>query len=279
MKPLLGLHHVTALAGDAQQNLDYYRNTSGLRLVKRTVNYDDPASHHFYFADSKASVGTVLTFFPWGKVRKSRKGAGQAVAVAYAAAPGSIQPTEDRFGQPVQVAVDPDGMALERIAVEGAPRDRLHSATLWAADLAVAEVLCGQTLGLGRVCEENGRVRYAVGPDQYLDLLQSPVSEFGKLATGSIHHVALRVGDEDTLLAWRERLIAAGLRVTPVKDRFYFHSIYFRPSGNTLFEIATDGPGFTVDEPLESLGGRLCLPPWLEEHRAEIEGRLSPVTV
>jgi glyoxalase family protein len=279
VRSLLGLHHVTALAGDAQQNLNYYRNTAGLRLVKRTVNYDDPASHHFYYADPSAAIGSVLTFFPWGLVRTARKGAGQAVAVAYAADPRSISPTEDRFGQPVQVALDPDGMALERVAIEGVPTDRLHSSTLWVADLAAAEHLCAETLQLGRVGEERGRVRYAVGPDQYLDLLQSPTTEFGKLAAGSIHHVALRVADEDTLLGWRERLVAAGMRVTPVKDRFYFHSIYFRPPGNTLFEIATDGPGFTVDEPAETLGGRLCLPPWLEEHRTEIEGRLSPVTI
>jgi glyoxalase family protein len=279
VKPLLGLHHVTALAGDAQQNLNYYRNTVGLRLVKRTVNYDDPASHHFYYADPSAAIGTVLTFFPWGTVRTARTGAGQAVAVAYSAAPNSVQPTEDRFGHPVEVTQDPDGMTLECVAIDGAHGSRLHSATVWAADLAAAEALCGGTLQLERVGEERGRVRYAIGSDQYLDLLQSPVPELGKLAAGSIHHVALRVHDEATLLAWRERLIAAGLRVTPVKDRFYFHSIYFRPAGNTLFEIATDGPGFTVDEPAEMLGGRLCLPPWLQEHRAEIEERLTPVTI
>lgn len=279
MTPFIGLHHVTALAGDAQGNLNYYRKTAGLRLVKRTVNYDDPASYHFYYADPLAALGTVLTFFPWGTVRTARKGAGQAVAVAYAATLGSIRPAEDRFGQPVEIVQDPDGMTLERVAVDGISGARLHSATVWVSDLAAAETLCGETLQLGRIGEERGRVRYAIGPDQYLDLVQSPVSELGKLAAGSIHHVALRVHDEDTLLSWRERLMSAGLRVTPVKDRFYFHSIYFRPPGNTLFEIATDGPGFTIDEPAETLGGRLCLPPWLEEHRTEIEGRLPPVVI
>ena len=276
MTPLLGLHHVTALAGDAQANLDYYRNIAGMRLIKRTVNYDDPAQHHFYYADREASLGSVLTFFPWGHAREARKGTGQAVAVAFMgrAAPSAAV----RFGQSVSLAADPDGMTLETIA-QNRSQHRLHSVTLSVADLENAEKALGELLQLQRVGQEDNRVRYAVGPDQFLDLLHHPGVEPGKMAAGSIHHVALRVGSEDSLNEWRTRLVDSGLRVTPIKDRNYFHSIYFRPRGLTLFELATESPGFTIDESADALGTRLCLPHWLEPHRAEIEGRLSQVQI
>ena len=272
--PLLGLHHVTALAGDAQQNIDYYTRTVGLRLVKRTVNYDDPASHHFYYSDPAGTPGSVLTFFPWGHVRQSRKGSGQAVSVAFTAA--TVEATSSRFGQGVQTVVDPDGMALDFVADPVA--QRLHAVTVCVADLDHVERFFGETLNLRRVGQEDNRIRFAIGESQFIDLLYDPVAEPGKMGAGSIHHVALRAGSETELSAWREHLMGAGLRVSPVKDRTYFHSIYFRCAGNALFEIATDGPGFTIDESPAELGQYLCLPPWLEQHRAEIEGRLSPVS-
>lgn len=280
VSPPLGLHHVTALAGDAGANLVHYAGTLGMRLVKRTVNYDDPASHHFYYADEAGTPGSVLTFFPWGHVRKPRKGSGQAVAVAFARDPRLVQGVE-RFGQRVQVVPDPDGLEVEFVAVEScgdtAPR-RLHSVTLCVRDLEAAERLLSGVLQLRRVGREGERVRYAVG-GEFLDLLHDPKAEPGKMGAGSIHHVALRAGNDAALAAWREGLMKAGIRVSPVKDRSYFHSIYFRCAGNALFEIATDGPGFAIDEPTDQLGQRLCLPPWLEPHRAEIESRLSPVAV
>lgn len=275
MTPLLGLHHVTALAGDAQTNLDYYRDVAGMRLIKRTVNYDDPAQHHFYYADAAASLGSVLTFFPWGHAREARRGTGQAVAIAFV---GEESGAETRFGQRISSIDDPDGITLEKVATEG-PGHRLHSVTLSVANLDDAEKALADLMQLQRVAQERNRVRYAVGPDQFLDLLHEPDVEPGKMAAGSIHHVALRAGNEESLNEWRSRIVEAGLRVTPIKDRNYFHSIYFRPRGMTLFELATEGPGFTIDESVDALGTRLCLPPWLEAHRTEIEGRLSPIRI
>lgn len=276
MTPLLGLHHVTALAGDAQGNLDYYRNVAGMGLIKWTVNYDDPAAHHFYYADTAATIGSVLTFFPWGHAREARRGSGQAIAVAFA---GSTEIGETRFGERVEQITDPDGMTLEMVAAKSSALRRLHSVTLCVSDLASTERVLGDILELPRVGQEGNRVRYAVGPDQYLDLLHEPEAQPGKMGAGTIHHVALRAGSEESLDAWRARLIEAGMRVSPVKDRTYFHSVYFRPHGMTLFELATEGPGFTIDEPVDALGTRLCLPSWLEPNRAEIEARLSPVSV
>lgn len=272
---LLGLHHVTALAGDAQQNLDYYTGPRGMRLVKRTVNYDDPAAHHFYYADSTGSPGTVLTFFPWGHLRKARKGTGQAMAVAFERA--NVEATSQRFGQAVQTILDPDGIELDFVQVPNARAHRLHSVSLSVAELGAAETFLSETMLLNSVGRDGNRSRFGVGPDQFIDLVYDPAVEPGKMAAGIIHHVAFRVGSADNLLAWVERLVASRLRVTPVKDRTYFQSVYFRGAGNVLFELATDEPGFTLDEAVETLGQRLCLPPWLEEHRTEVEGRLSPV--
>lgn len=286
-----GLHHVTALAGDAQRNLDFYARFAGLRLVKRTVNYDDPGTHHFYFGDRTGRPGSLLTFFPWGHVRKPRKGAGQVVAVAYAVAPGALEEWSrrvgeagrmgSRFGAPVLTIRDPDGMDLELVGAEGAADrlERLHSVTLCERDLERIAALLERTLGFARVGQEGNRTRFGVPGGGFFDVLHEPAAEPGKMGAGVIHHVALRVADEAAQLAWRARLMEAGLRVSHVKDRLYFHSIYFRPPGSTLFEIATDGPGFTIDESEAALGTSLCLPPWLEPHRADIAARLPVVDV
>jgi glyoxalase family protein len=208
VKPFLGLHHVTALAGDAQTNLDYYRNAAAMRLIKWTVNYDDPAQHHFYYADQAASLGSVLTFFPWGHTREARKGTGQAVAVAFI---GAEDGPESRLGENLSSTSDLDGMKLELVAKKG-PAHRIHSVSLSVADLESAETTLGDLLGLCRVAREGNRVRYAVGPDQYLDLLHEPNVEPGKMGAGIIHHLALRVGDEESLNAWRSRLVETGMR-------------------------------------------------------------------
>ncbi|MEO8097839.1 MAG: ring-cleaving dioxygenase [Acidobacteriota bacterium] len=280
--PLLGLHHVTALCGDARSNIEFYTRTLGMRLVKRTVNYDDPGTYHFYFGDGDGRLGSLLTFFPWGRVVKPRKGSGQIVGVAFAVSPTAVKADGIRFEQPVQTILDPEGMAVEMIGVAGAAAmkaERLHSVTLLAADLAAVETLLGETLGLVRAGVEGNRVRYAVGRDQFLDILHDGSAEPGVMGAGIIHHVALRVADEAEQMAWRERLVQAGLRVSPVKDRSYFHSVYFRKPGAPLFEIATEGPGLTLDESLDSLGQRLCLPKWLEPHRGEIEAQLPALEI
>src|SRR5689334_11164351 len=227
-KMLLGLHHVTGLAGDALAILDQYTQTGKLRLVKRTVNFDNPGSYHLYFGDPRGSPGSLLTFFT-GFQHQPMRGAGQIVS----------GPT-------------------------------LHGVTLCEYDLEpTARFLA--ILGFAPAGSETNRHRFELpGGVARIDVLHEPQAERGKLGVGSTHHVALRVADEGGQLHWRARLIEAGIRVSPVKDRLYFHSIYFREPGGVLFEIATDGPGFLIDEPEETLGSKLCLPPWLEPMREGI---------
>jgi len=263
---LLGFHHVTALAGDAQRNLDFYTQVAGLRLVKRTVNFDDPTTHHFYFGAGLGAPGTLLTFFPWGFHRTPRRGAGQAVSITLSVPSGAFAPKLD----------DPDGLDIRLVAGEGPVR--LHSVTLCENDLeATAGLLT--TLGFLRTGQDGNRSHFELpGGSARIDVLHEPEAGHGKMGAGMIHHVALRVANEVEQRDWRDKLIASGLRVSPVKDRLYFHSIYFRHPGGTLFEIATDGPGFLIDEPEDSLGTALCLPPWLEPVRESIEARLAPVS-
>ncbi len=254
---LLGLHHVTGLAGEVQANLAYYTQVLRLWLVKRTVNFDDPGSYHLYFGDRRGSPGTLVTFFP-GFQRKPKRGSGQIVSVSYIS--------------PVEAAAEPDGLDLELVRGE-APR--LHSVTLCERDLEpTARFL--ETLGFAAAGTEGNRHRFELpGAAARVDILHEPQAERGKLGAGAIHHVAFRVADESVQADWRNRLVKAGVRVSPVKDRLYFHSIYFREPGGVLFEIATDGPGFLIDEAEDALGSSLCLPPWLEPTRESIEARLG----
>jgi glyoxalase family protein len=256
---LLGLHHVTALAGDPQTNLDYYTQVLGLRLVKRTVNFDDPGSYHFYFGDPDGRPGTLLTFFP-GFQRQARRGSGQAVSVSYA---GS------RLADSTS---DPDGLDLQ--LGDGAS-PAVRAVSLCERELEPTAAFL-ELLGLKHVNTDGNRHRFELAAAQ-IEVLHEPDAERGKLGAGAIHHIAFRVADEQTQLDWRYRLMSAGVRVSPVKDRAYFHSIYFREPGGVLFEIATDGPGFLIDEPADALGTSLCLPPWLEPGRASIQARLSPI--
>lgn len=286
-----GLHHVTALAGAAQSNLDFYIGHWGLRLVKRTVNFDDPATHHFYYSSATGAPGTVATFFPWGRFRPHRKGSGQIDAMAFAVpekfAPALRQRMEaasipvdskTRLGENVLTILDPDGIALEMVVCNGpsAP-PTLHSVTLCEAAIEpTADLL--QFLGFSAISQEGNRTRFGLpGRAGLVDVLHDPGAPRGRLGAGMIHHVAFRVADEATQLEWRARLLARGLQVSPVKDRRYFHSIYFREPGGVLFEIATDGPGFLIDESESELGQSLCLPPWLEPIRESVEQRLSHI--
>jgi glyoxalase family protein len=278
---LLGLHHVTAFAGDAQTNLDFYTQFMGMRLIKRTVNFDDPGTYHFYFGDDRGTPGTILTFFPWPTAPAGRAGTGQAAGVSLAVALDSfgewitrlraanipVDGPLTRFGEEYISFRDPHGLPIELFAGDSA---RLHSMTLCEADSKKTfETLA--LLGFERVSEDANRTRFELAGTP-LDVLTAPGVEPGRMSSGTVHHIAWRVADETSQKTWREKLKSAGLRVTRVIDRQYFRSIYFREPGGVLFEIATDGPGFFIDE--TDLGQSLKLPPWLEPIRDSIERRL-----
>lgn len=266
MASSLALHHVTALAGNAQRNLDFYKRIPGLKLVKRTVNFDDPGSHHLYFGAGDGTPGTLLTFFPWATPanpngRPGVRGSGQISAVTVRAAVEADDPP-----------ADPDGIAIQFTAGES---PRLQSVTLCEADSPPTIAFFRDVLGL----EAGGDNRVQLADGAWIEIQHSPGTPRGKMGAGIIHHFAMRVADEEAQLAWREKLIRAGVRVSAVRDRLYFHSIYFREPGGVLLEIATDGPGFLIDEPRGRLGGRLCLPPWLEPARQGIERRLPEMAI
>lgn len=303
---LLGLHHITAMASDPRANLDFYTRVLGLRFIKKSVNQDDPGTYHLYYGDYAGSPGTVLTFFPWPGLRRGRPGTGQASAIAFSVPTGSLnfwqthlaylsvatKPIEPRLGDDVLAFADSDGLPLELVATTEAdlrvpaPSSQVpaehairgfHSTTLALGASTATTALLTEAMGYRLHRAEKHRARYTVaagGPGTYVDLLTDPAMPRGLNGAGTIHHVAFRVADdaaEETALALlRER----GLQVSPVIDRAYFHSIYYREPAGVLFEIATDQPGFAIDEPLESLGNLLSLPPRLEPHRPEIEAAL-----
>ena len=299
-----GIHHVTAVAGDPSENVRFYTDVLGLRLVKRTVNFDDTHTYHLYYGDETGSPGTALTFFPFGEGRPGRPGRGQAVATAFAVPEGSLDywrerldshdvtvgDVETRFGAEVLPFADGDGQPLELVESESpvdpwadgpVPVDAavrgFHGVTLQSARPDATGRVLG-LLGLERTAETADRVRYVAPGDRatVVDLLTRE-SPRGRPGVGTVHHVAFRVPDAETQMAWRETLSEAGQHVTPQKDRQYFQSIYFREPGGVLFEIATDGPGFTADESVESLGSELKLPSWLEDDREEIRANLPPL--
>jgi catechol 2,3-dioxygenase-like lactoylglutathione lyase family enzyme len=295
-----GIHHITAICGMPQPNIDFYTSTLGLRMVKLTVNFDQPSSYHLYFGDDTGNPGTVLTFFSWPDLPRGRAGTGTATALAFSIPSKSIPfwgsrlrenkigfSREKRFGEEILKFSDPDGLALELVAKdeEGAPWDKVdarsaitgfHSITLTEDGFEDTESTLMKTMGLTREGEEEGRFRYRAGSD-FVDVLCHPSSARGIVSGGTIHHVAYRTPDDDEQVRWRKKLAEAGLNVTPVINRHYFHSIYFREPGGVLFEIATDKPGFLIDESREKLGTGFMLPPWLERYRKEIEGELPPV--
>ncbi|MEP7009149.1 MAG: ring-cleaving dioxygenase [Acidobacteriota bacterium] len=319
--PIEGIHHVTAIASDAQANVDFYVGLLGLRLVKRTVNFDDPGTYHLYYGDEAGTPGSILTFFPWAHAVRGTRGVGQTSATAFSVPEGSLGFWRDRLaGQNVLAAepadrleresvltlFDPDGMKLELIAHPGA-EDRapwagsgiperaairgFHSVTLTEKSLGPTTGLLTEAMGFHRVVSEGdagegdgggNRSRYAIGAGgagAQIDLLEEPSGSHGRVAAGSVHHVAFRVEDDAAQRAWLADLAERGLHVTPVQDRQYFHSIYYREPGGVLFELATDPPGFTFDEPLASLGSALKLPPWLEAARPRIEAALPKLQV
>ena len=311
-KKIAGLHHVTAIASDPQRNLDFYVGLLGLRFVKRTVNFDDPGSYHFYFGDNRGAPGTILTFFPWPGARRGIRGTGQIEATAFAISSDSLgywldrleaqhvtaEKTSARFGEEVIRFIDPDGLLIELIASDSSspiepwpespiPAEHaLHSFHSVSAALEGYERtarLLTDSFGYRLIEESGNRFRFASAddsaPGRIVDLLCMPDIGMGRVAAGSVHHIAFRAKDEAEQLKWREHLVELGYNVTPVIDRTYFHSIYFREPGGVLFEIATEPPGFTLDEKLEELGTHLRLPSWMESARSQIEKILPPIQV
>jgi glyoxalase family protein len=294
-----GIHHITAIAGDPQRNLDFYTEALGLRLVKRTVNFDDPGSYHFYFGDNIGTPGTIMTFFPWPGARRGARGSGQVTTVSFAVPRNSMafwkerlrathviaEEIEGRFGSNALRFLDPDGLQLELVASanEESPSERairgFAAPTLEVRNPEKTEKLLTEILGFEFVAEENNRRRFrgsGSNASAEIDLVSSEAG-FGQIAAGTVHHIAFRAADDDEQLKVREQLVARGLNVTPVIDRQYFHSIYFREPSGILFEIATDGPGFLIDEPADALGETLKLPPIYESKRNEIERVLPTI--
>ncbi|WP_317230651.1 ring-cleaving dioxygenase [Clavibacter sp. MX14-G9D] len=304
-----GLHHVTAIGGDPQRNVDFYVRAMGLRLVKRTVNFDSPGSYHLYYGDGEGRPGSLLTFFPWKGVPAGRVGAGQSTTTAFSVPAGSLGWwTEHLGGLGVDSSVstgssaeerlslrDPDGLQIDLVASSVVdPRDPWdsadvpaehairgqHSSVLTVRDPAGTAGVLTDDLGLRLVDERDGRFRYAAGdggPGALVDVVADPAAQPGLTAGGTVHHVAFRVPGRVEQQAWRDELVDRGHQVTQILDRQYFTSIYFREPGGVLFEIATDTPGFDVDEPLLELGRSLRLPPWLEPSRADIEAAVPPL--
>jgi len=304
-----GIHHVTAIAGDPQENVDFYAGILGLRLVKRTVNFDDPLTYHLYYGTEMGAPGTILTFFAWPNAFAGRAGSGQVNATALSVPKGSLgwwrerfeslRVTYDlpvkRFGEEVLPFRDPDGMQLELIAGDdgrpawkGGPVPEehairgVHSISAHEEGYEMTAHLLTETLLFTQAGQEGNRFRYqagAGGAGSIIDVLCTPDGPRGRGGAGGVHHIAWRVPNDADQLAWRKTLVSAAMNVSPVLDRQYFHSIYFREPGGVLFEIATDEPGFATDEPKESLGESLKLPPWLEGAREQIEAGLEPVTL
>jgi glyoxalase family protein len=309
LSAITGLHHVTAIASDPQRNLDFYTDVLGLRFVKRTVNFDDPGTYHFYFGDDAGSPGTILTFFPWPHAVRGHAGAGEVTKTAFSVPATSlefwrerltgqgilVEQTAKRFEEQVLTFPDPDGMKIEIVAhadsgeinaprfasvpPEHAIRGFFGVTLLEHGEKETAAIL--NVLGLKKTGEEGNRLRFAADGHElgnHIDLLIDPAAKYGRSGAGSVHHIAFRAKDDAAQKEWRTE-IAKHLSVTPVLDRTYFHSIYFREPGGVLFELATDPPGFTLDEPIGSLGEELRIPPWLEAQRSLIERKLVPITL
>jgi glyoxalase family protein len=313
-----GIHHVTAISGDASGNVRFYTQALGLRLVKKTVNQDDVKAYHLFYGDEIGSPGTEVTFFDWPQSPPTIPGAGTIAPIALRV-PGAEAlawwerrlddlrvahgPIEERDGHGVLPVTDPEGQRLELVDDGGRPGGHpwagstvpadygitgVHDVTITSADPDGTDALLTRLLGFRKagvtqLGDGSGTATVfetgAGGPGAQVRVIAPSRPTLGQPGVGGVHHVAYRTPDAEQHSEWRQRIAAAGLNVTPVIDRFYFRSIYFREPGGALFEIATDGPGFASDEPVESLGEHLALPPFLEQRRAEIEAGLRPIEV
>jgi glyoxalase family protein len=306
---LHGIHHLTAIASNPAANAAFYTEVLGLRLVKKTVNFDDPSTYHLYYGDDAGTPGTILTFFPWPNARRGTPGVGQVTAFAFQVPTGSlgfwrkrlggagllIADQGTRFGENFIAVQDPDEFVLEFIETAEAaaitpargptiPAEHalkgFHGATLSLEAQEQTGTVLTELMGAQLAGSEGNRFRYFLGdgPSRArVDLLCLPAGRSGTGGTGIVHHIAWRTPDDASELAARAELVRGGLNVSPVIDRNYFHSIYYREPGGVLFEIATDPPGFAVDEPSETLGSKLMLPEWLEPHRPVLEATLPPL--
>lgn len=305
-----GLHHVTAISGDPNETLAFYRTVLGLRLVKRSVNQDAPETYHLFFADGAGTPGTDLTFFPWPDLAPGTPGVGQVVEIPLAVPAGTLPywrerlaehgvtvgDETERFGEPTLPIEDPDGLRLSLVETTDqreftpwdespVPADKqirgMHSVRIWEHDLQATEVVLTRVMGLEKAGEDDGWHRYGLDGRSGTLAEVKVVSDgqHGRGGPGTVHHAAWRMNDSDEQQALRSKVQQVGLRPSEQIDRFWFQSVYFREPGGVLFELATDGPGFTADEDLEHLGEALILPPWLEERREEIEAALPDLDV
>jgi glyoxalase family protein len=304
-----GLHHVTAIAGDAARNLDFYTRVLGLRLVKKTVNYDDPGTYHLYFGDENGSPGTIMTFFPWGHMPQGRGGLGLTHETLFRVPEAALgywthrfvelgvthDAIEKRFGESVLPFKDPDGLGLALVAVPGAASEAAWEGNGVTAENAIrgfhgAQLLLDATaptarvldiLGYDQVGSEGTITRFKARGAEVggvIDIREAKGFLPGRMGVGSVHHLAFRAKDDQEQAEMRQRLVSERkLHVTEQIDRNYFRSMYFKEPGGIIFEIATDQPGFAVDEPADKLGQKLALPPFLERRRSEIEAHLAPL--
>jgi glyoxalase family protein len=323
-KGIFGIHHVTAITGDPQRNIDFYANNLGLRFVKLTVNQDDPTSYHLYYGDELGRPGTILTFFHWPDAPKGHRGTSEVTATSFLIPENSINYWTDRFkskqiefrgpykrfdDEQVITLYDPDGLELELVAHKSA-QDRgvnvwkegpipieqairgFHSVTLSEEGYERSASVLTDELGFTPTRQDGSRFRYEIptlasavtqgaeeagGGANIVDVLCLPYTQQAVTGIGSVHHVAWRTPTDEQQKVLRHNIVRAGLNATPVIDRFYFHSVYFREPGGVLFEIATNPPGFMIDEKEKELGTHLVLPPWLESMRKDLEKVLPRV--
>ncbi len=308
--PVTGLHHVTAICGPPQPSIDFYCGLLGLRLVKRTVNFDDPGTYHLYYGDGAGRPGSVMTVFPWPDGMRGRPGAGSATATAYAVPRGSLDYWMGRFadlavdfdaitqvgGEPIIAIDDPDGIRVELVEwdteIDAADWDEspvpqlhairgFHGVTLSVVSMDATARVLEDVMGYHATGGDGSdTVRFKTpesGLGSVIELRRVPSTSRTRMGVGVVHHVAFRAPDDATQEHWREALVDLGFSVSPVRDRQYFKSIYFREPGGVLFEIATDQPGFDRDEPMDQLGQELKLPPWLEHDRGRIERQLPRI--
>ena len=300
---VLGIHHITAIAGKAKTNYDFYTKVLGLRFIKKTVNFDDPNTYHFYYGNEEGAPGTILTFFPWEGIQSGRRGTRQVTEIGYSVPAGSLDfwqkrlddhhviynKVTEKFGEQYLTFLDPDGLKFEltvantadhrtawttpEVTEEHAIRG-FHHVTITSNKIEKTAEVLTEILGYHlqeRVVNRSRYITDTVSEAAIVDLVEAPGEAAGHVAGGSVHHVAFRVKDEATLMYYRDKIAAKGLNITEKIDRNYFYSLYFREPGGVLFEIATDNPGFMIDENKEELGSHLMLPEQYEQHRLEIE--------
>ena len=306
-----GIHHITAIASSASENLAFYEKVLDLRLVKKTVNFDDPFTYHLYYGDSAGTPGTIITFFPWENLQRGRAGAGMVTAIAFSIPVGSVDQWHERlnalgietmegqrFGDRLIQFEDPHGLYLELIETptvhsilnqssnSKSDANRIlgfHSATVLLRSLDETQSLLVNLMGMALHDTEVNRYRFKMESNDsfghFYDVVVDAQAENGRQGAGTVHHIAFRLPTDDEQKYWQKLLLDNGFSVTPIRDRKYFKSIYFHAPGGVLFEIATDPPGFAIDEPYESLGRDLKLPDQYESMRNEIERRLPKLHI